>query len=354
MEIDSPKTPTTRTTETQKVDKSSIIPTTNTHSTDGNNLDESPSPNSPKKPPTRKTVSIKHQHTCRILIKAYANEKERDDFNRLQVLQIVLKALQKSDPVTGLIIPSDDQFHTRVYTNINPESKNKKEYEKIEQLLHFSGNNIIQGTIQVTTNTIYSTIKKNLETRKTLQEKFPITLYRNNIKATNLTEVGFFANHLVRHDTIECTKWISAVLPLQTPDFQSELITVFAGPPKERITAGVLKIYADRENVQQLSTLFRNQFKNELQIIFIPKEYFDTLNPQQKAKFIKSQFEYQRMYRSTIVKGIRNVNLPANVKKNDTYMSIKEWLATVPDYQQNNLFPSNYRSEQRRARTTLS
>jgi hypothetical protein len=122
--------------------------------------------------------------------------------------------------------------------------KTRRNMKKIEQLLQFSTNNSIQGTIQVSSNTIYSTLKKHIDTRKILQENINITLLRNNINATHLTEVGFFANHLVGHDTIECTKWLTNILPSNTPNFQSELITVWAAPPKERRTAGVLKIYS--------------------------------------------------------------------------------------------------------------
>jgi hypothetical protein len=176
-----------------------------------------------KKPPPRRTNLVKHQHTYRVLIKAYTTEKDQETFNRLQVLNIVLRALQKSDPETSSLVPCDENFMKRVYTPINPDSKNKHEYEKIEKMLHFTNSTSIQGTVQITTNTIYSMIKKNLDTRKALQETIQITLYRNQINAKNLTEVGFFANHLVRHDTVECTKWITKLIPPNSPDFQSEL-----------------------------------------------------------------------------------------------------------------------------------
>jgi hypothetical protein len=217
------------------------------------------------------------------LIKTHATDKQQENFNRLQVLKIVLTALQKGDPATSLVVPCDENFQTRVYTTINPDSKNKQEYAKIEQMLNFTNSNFIQGTVQVTTNTIYSTIKKNLETRKTLQDTFQITLYRNHINAKNLTEVGFFATHLVRHDTVECTRWITKVIPTNSPNFQSELITVFPGPPKERITAWVLKMYAEREHASKLAMILQNNFNDKNHTTFIPKEYYESLNPQQKA-----------------------------------------------------------------------
>jgi hypothetical protein len=87
-----------------------------------------------------------------------------------------------------------------------------------------------------------------------------------------------------------------------------------------------------------VATIFRNTFKDKNRTTFIPKEYFDTLNPQQKAKFIRSQYEYQRMYRSILVKGIQNVHLPTKILNNNIHMSIHEWLLNVPDYQHQKLF----------------
>jgi hypothetical protein len=118
-------------------------------------------------------------------VREYLNEKEVENFTRLKILNTVLKALQTGDPVTGLVLPCDENFQTRVYTVINPDSKNKTEYEKFEDMLQFTSKTLIQGTIQVTTNTIFSTIKKNLETRKMLQDTHQITLLRNNINAKN-------------------------------------------------------------------------------------------------------------------------------------------------------------------------
>jgi hypothetical protein len=75
-------------------------------------------------------MATKHQHTYRILVKAYANEKADENFTRLYILHTVLTALQKSDPVTSLVIPSDDQYHKRVYTTINLQSKMLKNTRK--------------------------------------------------------------------------------------------------------------------------------------------------------------------------------------------------------------------------------
>jgi hypothetical protein len=97
-------------------------------------------------------------------------------------------------------------------------------------------------------------------------------------------------------------------------------------------------MYAEREHASKLAMILQNNFNDKNHTTFIPKEYYESLNPQQKAKFIRSQYEYQRMYRSIIVKGIRNVHLPTIIRINDTHLSIHEWLSTVKDYQQSYLF----------------
>jgi hypothetical protein len=337
MEIDDPpKIPNTASKQTTNTNQTPPLP--NQDTTQNNPRKESDNGNQKQQKQTRRTNPPKHQHTYRILVKAFSNDKDTQNFTRLKILDIVLKALQKGDPVTGLVVPCDENFQTRVYTVINLESKNKREYEKIEDMLQFSSSTSIQGTIQVTTNTIFSTIKKNLECRKMLQDTHQITLYRNNINAKNLSEVGFFANHIVRHDTIESTRWITDILPSNVPEFQSELITIWGGPPKERQGAGVLKIFADRENVNVLSKILQKQFNNPHQTTFTSKEYFDTLDPKQKADYISSQYKYQKKYRSVIVKGIRNAHLPTTVIKNNMPLSITEWLKTVPDLQHRPMF----------------
>jgi hypothetical protein len=258
--------------ENMDIDESPNVPNGSTHQAHANDKENGQRQDNPKntsntgkdnenhtpKPQPKRTNFVKHQHTYRILVKAYSNEKEEDKFTRLNILNTVLTALQKSDPVTSLVVPCDENFQTRIYTKINPDSKNKTEYNKIEEMLQFSSSTVIQGTIQVSTNTIYSTIKKNLETRKILQDTHQITLLRNNINAKMLTEVGFFANHLVRHDTIESTRWITETIPPNTPEFQSELITVWGGTTQRTSRSGstknILRARTCINNFQSTST----------------------------------------------------------------------------------------------------
>jgi hypothetical protein len=64
-----------------------------------------------------------------------------------------------------------------------------------------------------------------------------------------------------------------------------------------------MKIYADKEN--SLSNTLRQTFSDKNEMHFVPKEYFDTLNPQEKAGYIRTQKEYQTAYRTLIVHGVK-------------------------------------------------
>jgi hypothetical protein len=89
-------------------------------------------------------------------------------------------------------------------------------------------------------------MKKDLQTKTILQEQYKIVTIRNDFNSKVPTEVGFFDHHLVRHDTIECTRLLSSLLPPDLPPYQQELSTVWAGPPNKRQGVGVMKIYADK------------------------------------------------------------------------------------------------------------
>jgi hypothetical protein len=96
--------PTTEENDTNKTNDSNTPPDSNT----GNN--PNPNQDNDKKQPPRRTATPKHQHTYRILIKAYATDKQQEKFNRLQVLNTVLRAFQKADPATSLVVPCDENY----------------------------------------------------------------------------------------------------------------------------------------------------------------------------------------------------------------------------------------------------
>jgi hypothetical protein len=135
----------------------------------------------------------------------------------LNIVQIVLSAFRAAEPNTKIILPADSEREQRTYSTINPKSKNTDEIKKIEQLVFTHNNGTIQGNISITSSSKYSTIKKNVDAKKILQYKFKITTNINDINAKNISEVEFFTHHLVRHETAECRKWITQVLPQHVP-----------------------------------------------------------------------------------------------------------------------------------------
>jgi hypothetical protein len=228
------------------------VPTTPTTKSNYDQGETTPS----RTPTPRRTNNKILKYTYQIMIKAFPNEKEKQTFTKLNVLDIVLKAFQASDQETSIIIPQDESQQQRMYTKINPASKNKNEYAKIENLLHTNSTGTIQGNILLTSNKKYSTIKKHQDTKTILQDKYNIYTNKNDINSKNLLEVGFFVRHLVRHETAECSRWLLDEVPSDTPPFQQEIVTVWAGPLNQRRGTEVLKIYSDKKMSKNYLTSF--------------------------------------------------------------------------------------------------
>jgi hypothetical protein len=202
----------------------------------------------------------------------------------------VLLAFQAGEPETRLVVvPADSTSQERTYSTINPQSKNVNERQKIEQLLSLQSNGSIQGNVTITSKSKYSTIKKNHETKKLLLATFKISTNLNNIQANNITEVGFFTHHLVRDETAECNKWITELLPPNTPPFQTEIVTVWAGPSNERKVTGALKVFSDQCHVNTLANTLRERFNDKHKNMFITKEYYDTLDIMEKKEYISER-----------------------------------------------------------------
>jgi hypothetical protein len=106
-----------------------------------------------RKPNMHKTSKIQHKYTFQVLIRAFPPNEEEQKFTRLHVLQNVLQAMQACDSSTCMIIPEDAQFQQRKYMNINPDLKNKAEYQKIENLLNIQTNGFFTGNVHFTSDT---------------------------------------------------------------------------------------------------------------------------------------------------------------------------------------------------------
>jgi predicted transposase YbfD/YdcC len=127
--------------------------------------------------------------------------------------------------------------------------------------------------------------------------------------------VDVFVHHLIRHDTVDCKKWLYDHLPSNTPLFQQEIMTIWSGTASKRKGTGVLKIYSDLSNAPKLTEIFRQHLNNKNHSHFLSKEYFNTLDTQQKKQYVMSQIEYQHKYRMIKVAGIRSIELPTKKRK---------------------------------------
>jgi hypothetical protein len=130
-----------------------------------------------------------------------------------------------------------------------------------------------------------------------------------------------------------------SLLPDETPPFQQELSTVWTGPPKQRTIAGVLKIYTKPEDATKVTKIFESTFKRSNSPTFIRKDYFNSLEHNEKLKFIDSQTNYQQQHRTLLIRGIRTLEIPTKIQDyRQLNISLKEYILQVPDYQRNHLF----------------
>jgi hypothetical protein len=74
-----------------------------------------------------------------------------------------------------------------------------------------------------------------------------------------------------------------------------------------------MKIYTDKPNVNTIATILQQTFSDEEDIHFVPKEYFDTLTPREKYRYIKTQHDYQVAYRTLLIQGVKTIDIPTTV-----------------------------------------
>jgi hypothetical protein len=90
--------------------------------------------------------------------------------------------------------------------------------------------------------------------------------------------------------------------------------------------------------VSILSKILREKINDKQENMLVSKEYFDTLDQLQKKEYIGSQSDYQKLYRTVLVTGIRSIDIPTTVTQQNDHLSIQEWLNTIPDFQKSALF----------------
>jgi hypothetical protein len=86
-----------------------------------------------------------------------------------------------------------------------------------------------------------------------------------------------------------------------------------------------MKIYTTAYDAAEATKIFSKTFKNKDSQIFISRDYFNTIEEHEKARFVESQITYQQTYRTLSIKGLKNVDIPTKITDSKNInLSIKE------------------------------
>jgi hypothetical protein len=122
-------------------------------------------------------------HTFQIFIKATKRKGDKSEFTRANITSILLQAFQQSEPDTFLILPTTTQHRKKIFSSIDTHKTDMKSQDKrwLDFLLHTNEDRNFFGNLYFTSSNKYSTIKKKMQTKQSLQKIFRITTTLNNI-----------------------------------------------------------------------------------------------------------------------------------------------------------------------------